>query len=205
MRAQLIFAIIALIIFLAVCLYIVAGAIDSTVDCIREEHSRRESQQIETIEEAEETEEDIPEETPVTVKETEEPEIVYEWACETVNSPERYYLDGRQFNIVCSIVEGEAGDQDMHGKMLVAECILNACERDGLTPEEVRTAYQYAGWCESYTDETAEAVVEVFTYGHMPTEAKILYFYDSRYCESAWHETQQFVLEYGCHRFFEEA
>lgn len=209
MRGEMIFAIIASIIFFAVCIYILVGAIVSTVDCIREEHSK--AQQIETIEEVEETEEteeteeDIPEETPVITKETEEPEIIYEWACETVNSPERYYLDGKQFSIVCSIVEGEAGDQDLHGKMLVAECILNACERDGLTPEEVRTAYQYAGWCETYTDETAEAVVEVFTYGHMPTEAKILYFYDARYCESAWHETQQFVLEYGCHRFFEEA
>lgn len=201
---DMIIGIISLSIMFVVGVLVIVSAVSETVEVIQEEGGKK-SETTELVTEAIEVEEDIPEETPVTTRETEEPEIIYEWAVETVNSPERYYLDGRQFNIVCSIVEGEAGDQDIHGKMLVAQCILNACEKDNLTPEEVRRAYQYAGWSESYTDETAEAVVEVFTYGHMPTEAKILYFYDARYCNSAWHETQKFALEYGCHRFFEEA
>ena len=117
----------------------------------------------------------------------------------------RYELSQEEFHTVCRIVEGEASDQDYIGKALVAQCILYACEKDGIEPSEVRTAYKYAGWKEDVTEDTKEAVYDVFFFGKLQTDKLILYFYDPRYCVGEWHETQNFALEYGCHRFFEEA
>ena len=114
-------------------------------------------------------------------------------------------LTADDFHTVCRMVEGEAEDQDYIGKALVAQCIMNACKKDGLNPSEVRTAYKYAGWNEDVTEDTKEAVYDVFYFGRLQTDKQILYFYDPRYCVGDWHETQKFALEYGCHRFFEEA
>ena len=144
-----------------------------------------------------------PETIAETAEQTEEvitESVVYE---ETVIP--RYELSQEEFHTVCRMVEGEASDQDYIGKALVAQCILLACERDGIEPSEVRIAYKYAGWKEDVTEDTKEAVYDVFFFGKLQTDKLILYFYDPRYCVGEWHETQNFAFEYGCHRFFEEA
>ena len=99
------------------------------------------------------------------------------------------------------IVEGEAGGESYEGKLWVATCLRNAMEKDNLSAEQVRIEYQYAGWSEKVSEDTKNAVKEVFVLGNKMHDS-VLWFYAPKWCESEWHESQQFVAEIGGHRFF---
>lgn len=99
------------------------------------------------------------------------------------------------------IVEGEAGGESYEGKLWVATCLRNAMEKDDLSAEQVRISYQYAGWSEKVSEDTKNAVKEVFVLGNKMHDS-VLWFYAPEWCESEWHESQQFVAEIGGHRFF---
>ena len=99
------------------------------------------------------------------------------------------------------IVEGEAGGESYEGKLWVATCLRNAMEKDDLSAEQVRISYQYAGWSEKVSEDTKNAVKEVFISGNKMHDS-VLWFYAPEWCESEWHESQQFVAEIGGHRFF---
>lgn len=132
----------------------------------------------------------------------EEPELTRS-AEEEPEEPAPYFpLSDSELHTVCCMVMGEAGAESDKGKMLVAQCILDACEQDGLRPDEVRRQYQYAGWNENYTQEVVGAVKKVFEEGQRVTEQQTLYFYAPGLCRSGWHESQTFVIEEGGHRFF---
>ena len=90
------------------------------------------------------------------------------------------------------------------GQVAVAECILNACLKDGLQPSEVRTKYKYSGWNDEPSESVKKAVSAVFDDGYKITDEFILYFYAPKYTTSKWHESQDFVMEIGGHRFFAE-
>lgn len=113
-------------------------------------------------------------------------------------------LSEKERRVVECTVMGEAGAETYAGKMLVAQCIKNACEKDDLKPSEVIVRYKYSGWNDDPTEETKEAVKAVFDNGETVTEEKILYFYSPKHCRSKWHETQKYVLTEGSHRFFAE-
>lgn len=100
------------------------------------------------------------------------------------------------------IVQGEAGGEDFDGKCLVAQCLVNACVESNIQPSQARKQLKYAGWKENVSDETKRAVREVFDNGYQVVTEPILYFYAPKLCTSKWHETQNFVIEHGCHRFF---
>lgn len=102
------------------------------------------------------------------------------------------------------IVMGESGGEPYEGQILVAQCLLNACLKDGLQPSEVRIKYKYSGWKENPTSKVKDAVSKVFDEGYKVTEEFILYFYAPKYAKGTWHETQIFVIELGGHRFFKE-
>lgn len=115
--------------------------------------------------------------------------------------PGRYDITQEDKIALERIVEGEAGGESFEGKCWVATCLRNAMEKDGLTAEQVRVSYQYSGWKENVSEETERAVAEVFECGNK-THDSVLWFYAPRWCESDWHESQQFVAEIGGHRFF---
>ena len=122
-----------------------------------------------------------------------------------VEEPTPYYdLTEEERQVVENIVMGEAGAEPYEGQMLVAQCILNACERDNLLPSEVRVEYKYSGWNENPNDSVKLAVKEVFDNGVKAIDEPILYFYAPAICNSSWHESQVFVVEVGGHRFFKE-
>lgn len=100
------------------------------------------------------------------------------------------------------IVMGEAEGESYEGKVLVAQCILNACLKDDIQPSEVRTKYKYSGWNENPSEEVKEAVKAVFDEGYAATEEPILYFYAPEYGKSKWHESQRYIITEGGHRFF---
>ena len=98
----------------------------------------------------------------------------------------------------------ESGGESYEGQVLVAQCILNACEIDAERPGEVVVDYQYAKARPEPTQSVRDAVAAVFDRGETVVDAPILYFYNPAKTTSRWHETQDFVIEVGGHRFFAE-
>ena len=133
----------------------------------------------------------------------EEPELTLNAVEEKPEEPEPYFpLSDSELHTVCAMVMGEAGGESDKGKMLVAQCILDACMKDGIRPGEVRTQYQYAGWNENYSQEVINAVKKVFEGGERVTEEKTFFFYNPQICRSSWHESQRYITTEGNHRFF---
>lgn len=132
-----------------------------------------------------------------------EPEPVY-----PLSDYERWYVEC----IVC----GEAGNEPYWGKVAVASCILNACVKDNIRPEEVRTKYGYAGWYDidqyeqdclnaygntTLADEVKEAVAQVFDDGEVYSR-DVLWFYNPDNGYSSFHEGQTYVGTIGSHKLF---
>ena len=57
--------------------------------------------------------------------------------------PVRYELTDEERAVVEQVVMAESGTEPYCGQMLVAQCILNAAEREDLRPDEVIEAYRY--------------------------------------------------------------
>lgn len=117
--------------------------------------------------------------------------------------PTAYYpLTDEERNLVESVVMAEAGAEDYDGQRLVAQCILNACIFEEKRPDEIVIDYQYTKNRPEPSESVKQAVAAVFDNYDVVTEENILVFYAPRWCTSEWHESQQFVLEHGGHRFF---
>ena len=129
-----------------------------------------------------------------------------------------YSLSEDERYLVESIVAGESGIEPYWGKVGVASCILNACLKDNIRPEEVQSKYKYSGWkpieefesecLKAYgntdlSDEVREAVSQVFDRGEVLSN-EILWFYNPKYSEGKFHNTQKFIIEIGNHKFFGE-
>ncbi|MGN0567114.1 MAG: cell wall hydrolase [Acutalibacteraceae bacterium] len=115
-----------------------------------------------------------------------------------------YELTAAERDEIERVVMAEAGAEPFEGQMAVAQCILNACELESKRPDEIVTEYQYTDKRPNPTDAVKAAVSAVFDYGETVTDAEILYFYAPALCDSEWHESQEYVMTIGGHRFFEE-
>ena len=116
-----------------------------------------------------------------------------------------YALTAEQRDIVERVVMAEAGGESFKGQMLVAQCILNACNKDGIEPSEAVVRYQYTKRRPDASESVKKAVAAVFDDGQTVTDEPVLYFYAPAIVASAWHESQDFVIEVGGHRFFAES
>lgn len=114
----------------------------------------------------------------------------------------RYAITEAERAEIISAVVCETGGHDPEAAMLVAQCILNAAERDGIRPGEVLDRYQYADYPVELTTTAFEAVADVFDWGNTITDEPILFFYAPDRVRSDWHESMEFVLEHGGHRYF---
>lgn len=126
-------------------------------------------------------------------------------SAETVLQPTatvRYALTAAERDTVERVVMAEAGAEPYEGQIAVAQCILNACERENMRPDEIVVEYQYTDKRPEPTDKVKAAVSAVFDYGETVTDREILYFYAPALCESEWHEAQDYVMTVGGHRFF---
>ena len=81
--------------------------------------------------------------------------------------------------------------------------------KDGLTAREVKEVYQYAGWNPNLDKqdrkmyiEVMDAVHDIFDMGQFVTEKPILFFYAPSLCDSPWHESQNYAMTIGGHKFF---
>lgn len=115
----------------------------------------------------------------------------------------RYALTDEERKIVEAVVAAEAGGEDFDGQALVAQCILNTAEAKGMRPDDVVLApKQYTTPNYERRSLVEDAVAAVFDEGYTVTDEPIQYFYAPELCSSKWHESQRFVIEHGCHRFF---
>lgn len=119
-----------------------------------------------------------------------------------------YTLSDEDRYVVKCIVAGEAKGESMEGKMAVAQCLLNAMAKDGLSASEVRKQYQYSGWDDELQNsnpecwtEVCEAVSRVFDDGEFVSENPILYFYAPNVVTSKWHESLPKDQVIGGHSF----
>ena len=116
----------------------------------------------------------------------------------------RYELTDAERWVVASVVTAEAGGEPYEGMMAVAQCILQASEDDGLRPTEAVVEYKYTKHRPEPTEDALRAVSAVFDEGRVVTAQHIKYFYAPALVYSEWHESQDYVLTIGGHRFFKE-
>jgi hypothetical protein len=120
-----------------------------------------------------------------------------------VSKNETIVLDDYERSVVECMVMGEAGSESYYGQLMVAYCIRNACERDGLSPSQVRAKYQYSGWNAYPSESVKQAVREVFDNGKAVIDDTPLWFY-ATWTYSSWHESQRYICTIGNHKFFGE-
>ena len=126
------------------------------------------------------------------------------WAAEA-GFEKRYELTDEERLIVCQVVQTEAGCEPYAGKVAVAQCILQACEDDGIRPDVAVRKYGYSKNRPEPSQEALDAVQDVFDFWHVATTEPIKYFYAPDRTTSSWHETQIYVMTINGHRFFMEA
>lgn len=123
---------------------------------------------------------------------------------DNVATSARYEITTEERGLLESVVTAEAVGEPFAGQVAVAQCILNACEKDGIRPLEALTKYKYAKNRPEPAGTVPEAVAAVFDDGWYVTTEPILYFYAPDRVTSNWHESQDFVIEINGHRFFTE-
>ena len=120
---------------------------------------------------------------------------------------------GWDFDIVVRVGGAEWRDQPFEGMIAGFQCIKDAAEITGMTPEEVVKDLGY-GYAEPVGHEVLagmdainEAALQVFGQGVRVTDEPIEFFYSTKNGKySAWHEESlRFVMQIGDHRFFKRA
>lgn len=131
-------------------------------------------------------------------------ELTDAWAREA-GFEKRYDLTDAERWEIASVLTAEAEGEPYAGKVAAAQCILQACEDEGIRPPEALRRYKYSTKRPDPTEEALEAVEAVFDFGHVATSEPIRYFYAPDLVESSWHESQVYVMTINNHKFFKEA
>lgn len=100
---------------------------------------------------------------------------------------------------------GEFGTGGFIGASLIAQCVKDAMCFDGYTTvEEVIRECRYDGSTDIGTnDECRQAVRYIFDENHDAVQHRLLYMYNPYMVQSAFHESQNFILSYASVRFFD--
>ena len=133
--------------------------------------------------------------------EIDEPEIEYYKSPINLTEDDCWFIE--------SVVAGECAYEPYEGKLAVAQCYFDAMVKDGLTAREVKEVYQYDGWNPDLDKqnpkmyiEVMDAVHDIFDMGQFVTDKPILFFYAPSLCDSPWHESQNYAMTIGGHKFF---
>lgn len=126
------------------------------------------------------------------------------WAAEA-GFEKRYTITDEERYDLASAITAEATGEPFAGKVAVAQCVLQACEDDGIRPDEALEKYKYSSRRPEPADEALAAVAAVFDFGHVATSEPIKYFYAPELVTSIWHESQVYVMTINNHKFFKEA
>lgn len=137
--------------------------------------------------------------------------------CLSIHRNYRLNLDEQEMEILCRIVQAEAGGEDVMGKMLVADVIINRVENprfpddvEGVVFQHVDGVYQFSPVGNGrindvvVTEETREAVYAALLEEDISDGA--LYFISRKYADSdglSWFENNlTSVTQHGGHEFF---
>lgn len=129
----------------------------------------------------------------------------------------RIDLDEQEMEILCRIVQAEAGGEDTRGKILVADVIINRVENPSFPDSVEEVVFQYGDGVYQFspvgngrindvvvTEDTREAVYAALLGEDISGGA--LYFISRKYADPsglAWFESHlTSVTQYGGHEFF---
>ena len=123
-----------------------------------------------------------------------------------------YELADWERDLLAHLIMGEQGNHGKIGAALVAQCIKDALLVRGIyeNVEDVRVRLSYQASLNYVPNEDVYWAIDyIFDQGKYAVKHPILYFYDFAYYEShgidysnIWHESQEFVVQYGTHRYF---
>lgn len=102
------------------------------------------------------------------------------------------------------ILMGEAGGEGYIGMALVAQCIRDTYVNGSYSSiAQLLKVNGYYGSTSITPSQTAKDVVNyIFDQGGSAVQHNIRIFYATNMCSSAWHEAQDFVVQYNYVRFF---
>lgn len=137
--------------------------------------------------------------------------------CMSMHRNYRIEIDEREMEILCRIVQAEAGGEDIRGKILVADVIINRVESSNFPDSVEEVVYQYGDGVYQFspvgngrindvvvTEETREAVYSALLGEDISGGA--LFFISRKYADPsglAWFEGNlTCVAKYGGHEFF---
>lgn len=114
-------------------------------------------------------------------------------------------VTGRDREILENLVFGEAGNQGFIGCALVAQAIRDMYILGNFDSiDAVRRNCGYSGSISKGTNQDAkDAVAFIFDQGGYAVKHRVLYFYAPQYSAGKFHNTQNFIIEYKDHRFFD--
>lgn len=128
-----------------------------------------------------------------------------------ISNPDNSYtgvsvrITGNDRKILEKLVMGESGNQGFEGAALVAQCIRDMYllgNYDSI--EAVRRNCGYSGSLKfEPNQDVLDAVSFIFDEGGYAVKHRILYFYAPRYSKGSFHETQNLVINYKDHKFFD--
>lgn len=103
------------------------------------------------------------------------------------------------------LVMGEAGGQGFIGCALVAQAIKDTLITDGYASvDAVRVGNGYSASLDNVPNQDVlDAIEFVFDNGGAAVQHRVIYFYAPNVCESAFHESQNYVVTHGGHKFFD--
>ncbi|MBP3590359.1 MAG: hypothetical protein J6J61_07265 [Muribaculaceae bacterium] len=93
------------------------------------------------------------------------------WAAEA-GFEKRYELTDAERWEIASVITAEAEGEPFAGKVAVAQCILQACEDDGIGPFEALTKYKYSRYRPEPCEEALAAVQAVLTSDKSPAPSR---------------------------------
>lgn len=135
-------------------------------------------------------------------------DLVYKY-----NKKMKRSVSDEEYEVLCRIVEAEAGDQDVYGRILVANVILNrvkykkefANDIIGVVFEKNQFAPTRDGsyYSVKVSDTTMEAVDRCLN-GEDYSQGALYFFMRSATSKTkaAWFDSLNYLFKYGCHEFF---
>jgi hypothetical protein len=106
--------------------------------------------------------------------------------------------------LIAKIVMNEFGDGGYKACCLQAQAFRDDMISHNLSAENAYHYFQYDAYSlDKAPNKNCYDAVDYIFAGNMAVPHRILYMYDTAYCNSSWHESQIFVVEYKGIRFFD--
>ncbi len=121
----------------------------------------------------------------------------------------------KEYEILCRIVQAEAGDQDVYGRILVANVILNRVNYQKEFPNDIEgvvfekkqfSPISNGSYYRVVVDDVTKEAVDRCLSGEDYSDGALYFFMRSATAAStaSWFDSLTFICKYGCHEFFKD-